>query len=108
MGKNKTRQNVFKVAGSRCLKAKNKAKAVTSQLKKISKNIVQSKTEEINQQLKSLDTIVRQSEPKPKPPTGVKPAAKSNEELVANYESEMKKAEETLDGLASFNVTGDK
>lgn len=74
----------------------------------ISKNIVQSKTEEINQQLKSLDTIVRQSEPKPKPPTGVKPAAKSNEELVANYESEMKKAEETLDGLASFNVTGDK
>lgn len=33
--KQKASKNVFKVAGARSLKAKNKAKAVTTQLKKV-------------------------------------------------------------------------
>ncbi|KAL1451156.1 hypothetical protein WDU94_003444 [Cyamophila willieti] len=106
MGKNKTRQNVFKVAGSRSLKAKNKAKAVTVQLKKATKNIVQSRTEEINRQLASLNEVVRQSVPEPKKIIAnlVEKEEKSKQEIVEKYEQEVRKEEETLDELANFNV----
>lgn len=38
--KNTTNHNVFKVAGARSLKAKNKAKAVTTHLKKVSNPLI--------------------------------------------------------------------
>lgn len=72
----------------------------------VAKNLLQSKTEEINAQLKSLEAVVRRSDPpKKSDSTVVKPAVKSPEEIVEKYESDLRKADEALDGLANFSVT---
>lgn len=105
MGKNKTRNNVFKVAGARSLKAKNKAKAVTVQLKKISQN-VKNQTEQINKELESLENVVRQTVPPPSPAclktqkkvNVIKKIleAKKQKEMVNQHIYEQEKAEATL------------
>lgn len=71
----------------------------------VTKNLVKNKTEEINAQLKSLESVVRRSDPPKKSDKAVaKPPTKSAEEIVENYESEMRRADEALDGLANFSV----
>lgn len=87
------------------MKAKNKAKAVTIQLKKVTKHLVRNKTEEVNAQLKSLETVVRQSEPPKKPAApAVKRTPASVEAAVMNYETKEKKTDEALEALAGFSV----
>ncbi|XP_068081283.1 ribosomal biogenesis factor isoform X2 [Anabrus simplex] len=64
MGKNKANSknkhnNVFKVAGARSLKVKKKAKAVTSQLKKLAE-VTRQKTAQADKELAELQSEVRQ------------------------------------------------
>lgn len=66
MGKNKGNKgktnNVFKVAGARSLKIKNKAKQVTGQLKKLNQ-VTKQKIVEVNGQLDSLHSTLMQQKP---------------------------------------------
>lgn len=67
MGKNKGNKgkasgNVFKVAGARSLKIKNKAKQVAGQLKKLNE-VTRKKTDEVDSQLASLHTTLMQQKP---------------------------------------------
>ncbi|XP_063225647.1 ribosomal biogenesis factor isoform X2 [Bacillus rossius redtenbacheri] len=61
--KHKPVKNVFKVAGAKSLKIKNKAKAVSGQLKKLNE-VTRKKTAEVDGQLAALrDELLQQTRP---------------------------------------------
>ncbi|XP_054285496.1 ribosomal biogenesis factor-like [Macrosteles quadrilineatus] len=102
-GKQKGGKNVFKVAGARSLKAKNKAKAVSTQLKKLTE-VTKQKTVEMDQLLNELQETVRQAQPQKQEN---KPSLPPKEDLKSRIEKFNKTEEssaEALDKLGKMEV----
>ncbi|PSN37119.1 hypothetical protein C0J52_12601 [Blattella germanica] len=92
--KNKQVKNVFKVAGARSLKLKNKAKAVSLQLKKLNEDI-RKKTAEVDGQLTAeLQVQLLQKQDIVKPKQDI--VKEISEESVTNKEEELLKYQETV------------
>jgi len=94
---------VFKVAGARSLKAKNKAKAVSTQLKKLTE-VTKQKTAEVDQLLNDLQETVRQAQPqkieKKLPP----PAKEDRNSRIQQYNTTEENSAEALDKLNKMEV----
>ncbi|XP_075225424.1 ribosomal biogenesis factor-like [Lycorma delicatula] len=106
MGKNnkfnKPSKNVFKVAGSRSFKIKNKAKAVSTQLKKLNE-VNKRKVDEVDKQLTLLQKEVRQ--------TSVKNVENSKDtsrlissDNVKQFEESEQKSAEALEKLSDMSM----
>ena len=100
MGKNKGNKgktnNVFKVAGARSLKIKNKAKQVAGQLKKLNE-VTRQKTAEADKQLASLHSTLMQK------PAPVDKGSAVMAELKKINADNAKKAEEHAKRLEDIN-----
>ncbi|KAG8274133.1 hypothetical protein J6590_004149 [Homalodisca vitripennis] len=102
-GKQKGNKNVFKVAGARSLKAKNKAKAVTTQLKKLTEKTKQ-KTAEVDSLLGDLQETIRQAPKKPESKPATTNVQESRQEKIEKFKKTEESSAQALDKLNKMEV----
>uniref|UniRef100_A0A1B6M1S3 Uncharacterized protein n=1 Tax=Graphocephala atropunctata TaxID=36148 RepID=A0A1B6M1S3_9HEMI len=100
-GKQKGNKNVFKVAGARSLKAKNKAKAVTT--KKLTE-ITKQKTVEVDSLLSELQETIRQAPQKPDSKPIATNVQESRQEKIEKFKKIEESSAQALDKLHKMEV----
>ncbi|KAK9502876.1 hypothetical protein O3M35_011567 [Rhynocoris fuscipes] len=113
MKNHKTKNNPFKVNHVRSLKLKAKAKAYTGQLKKL-KDMVKTKVETADDQMKSLEEVIRQPTNSTTSETDVHIATNIEEnekieerkkKIVEDFVKNEKNTEEALSKLENWNCS---